>query len=205
MTDNTPDPANTPEPENTPDPANAAPQTPGPHDQSPLPAAMPPASPGRPGRRALIVAAAVAVLLAGGGGATWWALADDGDAMSHVEVAGGKLVADESSEDCDDTDVLTYNDCDIYTDSDTDTTYEFVYKITNKGGGHANYYAIVNAFDEDGEFVGQTYITTTHLAPGKTDADKDEFNDYSILEDGHELSDIASVKVAHVERTELAN
>lgn len=123
--------------------------------------------------------------------------------MDHVEVSGGKLVTG-SSEDCDDTDEFSYNDCDSYSDSD-DETYEFVYKITNKGDEPANYSVIINGFDEDGDFIGQTYIGTTHLAASKTDADKGEFDEYVTLEDGHELSDIKSVKVAWVERMALAN
>jgi hypothetical protein len=180
----------------------------------PMPPAPPTASPpwaapqGRRPKRAFIVGAAVAVLLAGGG-ITWWALSGDGDPMDHVEVSGGKLVTGDSDsygdgEDCDDTDEFSYNDCDSYSDSD-DATYEFVYKITNKGDEPANYSVIVNGFDEDGDFIGQTYIGTTHLAAGKTDADEGEFDEYITLEDGHELSDIKSVKVAYVERMALAN
>ncbi len=133
--------------------------------------------------------------------------------MDHVEVSGGKLVTG-SSEECDDTDAFSYNDCDSYSDSDEET-YSFAYKITNKGDGPANYSVLVNGFNEDGEFIGQTYIGTTHLAAGKigtthlaagkTDADKGEFDEYVTLEDGHELSDIKSVKVAWVERMALAN
>ncbi|WP_143664899.1 hypothetical protein [Streptomyces sp. TLI_55] len=152
--------------------------------------------------------AAAAVLLAGGGIA-WWALARDGDPMDHVEVSGGKLVTGDTesygdNDDCDDTDELSYNDCDSYSDSDS-PTYEFVYKITNEGDEPANYSVLVNGFDKDGDFVGQTYIGTTHLAAGKTDADKGEFDEYVTLEDGHKLSDIKSVKVAWVERMALAN
>jgi hypothetical protein len=55
--------------------------------------------------------------------------------------------------------------------------------------------------DEDGEYVGQTRIGTRHLSPGETDADESEFTSYGRFEDKHELSDIASVKVTHVERT----
>ncbi|MFE1440579.1 hypothetical protein [Streptomyces sp. NPDC058739] len=156
----------------------------------------------RPGKGALIAAAAVVVLLAGGGLA-WWALAGDGDPIDHVEVSGGKLTSDDN-EDCDDTDEFTYNDCDSYSESD-DTVYEFDYKITNKGDEPANYSVIVNAFDEDGDFVSQTYIGSVHLAAGKTDSDESEFDEYATLEDGHELSDIESVKVAWVERMALAN
>jgi hypothetical protein len=191
MTENTPE-----RPDTTPPPPPAAPPT--------APQAFPVTATGRSSttKRTLTVVAVVALLLAGGGVA-WWALADEGDAIDHVEVSGGKLVTDDSDvyEDCDDTDEYTYNDC----DSDTDETYEFVYKITNEGDGPANYSVIVNAFDEDGDFVGQTYIGSTHLAAGKTDADKSEFNEYSEFEDKRELSDIASVKVAYVERVALAN
>lgn len=179
---------------------------------------MPPAPPTAPlpwaapqthrRKRAFIVGAAVAVVLVGGG-ITWWALAGDGDPMDHVEVSGGKLVTGDGDsysddEECDDTDEFSYNDCDSYSDSD-DATYEFVYKITNKGDEPANYSVIVNGFDEDGDFIGQTYIGTTHLEAGKTDADEGEFDEYVTLEDGHELSDIKSVRVAWVERMALAN
>ncbi|MEV7995039.1 hypothetical protein AB0O67_24985 [Streptomyces sp. NPDC086077] len=151
-----------------------------------------------------VISAVVAGLLAGGG-ATWWVLKskDAGQAMEHVEVLGGKSVVKEDPSDlggCDDTDDFTYNDCDPATE-----TYEFEYKITNEGDDPANYSVVVNAFDKDGDFVAQTYIGATHVAPGKTDSDSGEFNEYSTLEDGHELSDIASVKAAHVERIALAN
>ncbi|WP_139062970.1 hypothetical protein [Streptomyces griseoaurantiacus] len=59
--------------------------------------------------------------------------------------------------------------------------------------------------DEDGEYVGQTCIGTQHQAPGRTDADKSEFTAYGTSEDKHELSDITSVKGAHVERTAPAD
>jgi hypothetical protein len=186
--------------DNTPDRPDAA--TP------PPPPATPPAPPTagrppcRPGKRTLIAAVAAAILLVGGG-VIWWALADD-DPTSHVEVSGGKLVEGENSllddgEECDDSDEYAYNDC------DADAAYEFIYKITNEGDEPANYAVIVNGFDEDGEFVGQAYVSATHLAPGKTDADTGEFDEYSNLEDDHSLSDIASVKIAHVERVLLAN
>ncbi|MER6186015.1 hypothetical protein [Streptomyces sp. NPDC001652] len=175
---------------------------------APPTASLPWAAPQRRRRkRAFVIGSAVAVLLAAGG-IIWWALGDNGDPMDHVEVSGGKLVTGDSdsgdSEDCDDNDEYSYNDCDAYSGSD-DPTYEFVYKITNKGDEPANYSVIVNGFDEDGDFIGQTYIGTTHLASGKTDADKGEFDEYVTLEDGHELSDIKSVKVAYVERMALAN
>ncbi|MGX1133753.1 hypothetical protein RKD49_005943 [Streptomyces glaucescens] len=178
---------------------------------------MPPAPPTTPvpwsatspvrRRKRALMAGAAALLLAGGG-ITWWALTRDGDPIDHVEISGGKLVADDSdsysdSEDCDDTDEFDYNDCD-YSDSE-DEVYEFVYKITNKGDEPANYSVVLNAFDEDGDYVGQTYIGSTHLAPGKTDADESEFDEYTTLEDDRELSDIKSVKVAYVERMALAN
>jgi hypothetical protein len=124
--------------------------------------------------------------------------------MDHVEVSGGKLTESENSllddgEECDDSDEFSYNDC------DATTAYEFVYKITNEGDEPANYAVIVNGFDEDGDFVGQAFVSATHLSPGKTDADTGEFDEYVELEGDHTLSDIASVKVAHVERVALAN
>ncbi|MFD0318396.1 hypothetical protein [Streptomyces flavalbus] len=173
---------------------------------SPAPVPAPPAAP-RTGRGALITIAVLVVLLLAGGGAAWWALAnegtDDGGPLDHVEVSGGKLVSGDDEE-CDDTDAFTYNDCDTY-DSGSDDTYEFDYEITNKGSGFANYSVVVNAFDEDGDFIGQTYIGSTHLAAGKTDADEGNFNEYDTFEDGRDVTDIESVEVAYVERRELAN
>lgn len=184
-----------------------APPTPG-AATPPPPPGTPPAPPTadrpprRPGKRTLIAAVAAAIPLVGGG-VIWWALADD-DPISHVEVSGGKLVENENSllddgEECDDFDDYSYNDC------DASTAYEYIYKITNEGDEPANYAVIVNGFDEDGEFIGQSYISVTHLAPDKTDADTGEFDEYSDLEDDHSLSDIASVKIAHVERIPLAS
>ncbi|MFH0177547.1 hypothetical protein ACIA6D_24135 [Streptomyces cacaoi] len=200
MTENTPE-----RPETAPAPAIPAPAARPAFPTMPSTAPPPPAAvPQRPARkRALIATAAVAVLLVGGG-VTWWALADGDNAMSHVEVSGGKLTESENSlldegEECDDTDEFTYNDC------DADTAYEFIYEITNKGDEPANYAVIVNGFDEDGDFVGQAFVSTTHLRPGKTDADTGEFDEYAELEGDHTLSDIDSVKVAHVERVALAN
>ncbi|WGD39484.1 hypothetical protein [Streptomyces cathayae] len=154
---------------------------------------------------ALAALAVLALLLAGA--TAWWALGKDdeggdGDLLEHVEVSGGKLTVDESdSEYCDDTDIYSYNDC----DANSDEIYTFTYEITNKGDGPANYSVIVNAFDDDGDFVGQTYVGATHLKSGRTDSDKGEFSEYGTLEDDREPSDIASVKVAHAERTPLAN
>ncbi|MDT0401982.1 hypothetical protein [Streptomyces edwardsiae] len=172
-----------------------------------------PSTPGarRPGNRTRVIAAAVAVLLIGGGVA-YWALSRDGDPTDHVEVSGGKLVVDDSDsyddsddEYCDDTDIYSFNDCDTNNGTEPESTYEFVYKITNKGDEPANYSVLVNAFDEGGDYLGQTYIGAEHLAAGETDADKSEFTSYGTFEDKHEVSDIASVKVAYVERMALAN
>ncbi|NIL50941.1 hypothetical protein HBK87_10185 [Streptomyces sp. 2BBP-J2] len=176
------------------------------------PTPVPPA-PGarRPGNRTRVITAAVAVLLMGCGVA-YWALTSDGDPMDHVEVSGGKLVDDDSDsyddsddEYCDDTDTYSFNDCDADIDTEPESAYEFVYKITNEGDEPANYSVLVNAFDEDGDYIGQTYIGTEHLAVGETDADKSEFTAYGTFKDRHEVSDIASVKVAYVERMALAN
>lgn len=166
----------------------------------------PPAPPRRLSRKGLLIAAGVALVLAAGGGVAWWALDDDEpDAMTHVEVNNGKVITESdtgtSDEDCDDYDEYTYNDCD--TESET-LAYSFVYKITNKAGNPANYSAIVNAFDKDGDFVGQTHLYVTHLAPKKSKADSAQFDDYE-LEEGHSADDIDSIKLAHVERTGLAN
>ncbi len=202
MTESTPERPDTTTPPPTPPPP-AAPAAPPTATQS-FPAPAPAAATGRRPGKGLLIAACVTALLLAGGGVAWWALADDDDdPRGHVEVSGGKLVTekDDTYELCDDTDEFTSNDC----DEDTDETYEFVYRITNEGGEPANYSVIVNAFDEDGDFVGQTYIGSTHLAAGRTDADKSEFNEYSEIEDRHELSDIATVKVAYVERLALAN
>ncbi|MGY0071010.1 FxLYD domain-containing protein [Streptomyces sp. QTS137] len=122
--------------------------------------------------------------------------------MAHVEVSGGELVADDSDDAyCDDDDIYSYNDC----DADPDGTYEFTCRITNRGDGPANYSVVVNAFDEDGDFVGQTYVGTTHLEAGDTESDEGEFSGYSDFEGNREVSDTASVEVAHAERTALAN
>ncbi|WKX73323.1 hypothetical protein [Streptomyces sp. XD-27] len=199
--------------------------TPAPGQQPPVPAWSPTVSvpvpavsghpapdpsgkpPGRlPGsRRTRLIALAAAVALAGGAGIGWYVLADDEDLMSHVEISGGKQVTgdDTEDEDCDDYDEYTYNDCDSEDDSDDDT-YEFIYKVTNKGDGPANYTAIINAFDKDGDYIGQTYILVGHLKPGKSEADTEELSSYS-MEDDNEVADIATVKLAHVERTALAN
>lgn len=193
MTEGTPE-----RPDSTPPPPPAAPPTLTAAYAYPMAA---PASGTK--KRTLTVVVAVLVLLLAAAGVAWWALAGEEDPLDHVEVSGGKLVTGDSdaSEDCDDTDEYTYNDCDV----ETEGTYEFVYKITNKGDGPANYSVLVNAFDEDGDFLGQSYIGSAHLEAGKTDADKSEFNNYSELEDERKLSDIASVKVAYVERVALAN
>lgn len=203
----TPEPS-APAPEPAPEPAAQATPPQSAHPTAPpppLPTAAVPEPRPRSRRRGLIAAGAVALLLAGGGAARW-ALADGGDdAMSHVKVSGGKLTGGESSlldedEECDDTDEFSYNDC------DATTVYEFDYEITNKGDEPANYAVIVNGFDEDGDFVGQAYVSATHLRPGRTDTDTGEFGGYTdLLEDGHTLEDIASVRLAHVERVALAN
>lgn len=206
MTDNTPDrPATTPEP---PAPSLApgaiAPPAFPPAPPAFPPSPFPPAVPQRRSRtRAFIAVGVVAVLLAGGG-VTWWALKGGDDPMSHVELSGGKLTEGENSlledgEECDDIDEFDYNDC------GGSTEYMFSYEITNKGDEPANYSVIVNGFDDDGDFVGQTFIGTTYLRPGRTEADAGHFDEYVELDDDHELSDIDSIEVAHVERIALAN
>ncbi|MFF0593707.1 hypothetical protein [Streptomyces antibioticus] len=200
-----------PAPAPTPAPTTAVPQAayptapPPAYTGTPYPAAPHPPVPVAPrSSRKGAVALGVVVALLVGGGTAWWVLGGDEDAMSHVEVSGGKLTDSENSlldegEECDDSDEYTYNDC------DATTAYEFVYKITNKGDEPANYAVIVNGFDEDGDFVGQAYFSATHLRPGRTDADTGEFDEYVELEDDHTLADIETVKVAHVERVALAN
>ncbi|MFD6903676.1 hypothetical protein [Streptomyces sp. NPDC060077] len=200
-------------PDSTSESPEAVPAPPLPSGSPTAPPTPVPPTPGarRPGNRTRVIAVAVAVLLIGGG-VTYWALSGDGDPMDHVEVSGGKLVVDDSDsyddsddEYCDDTDIYSFNDCDADDDTEPESTYEFVYKITNKGDEPANYSVLVNAFDKDGGYVGQTYIGAEHLTAGETDADKSEFTAYGTFTDQHELSDIASVKVAYVERMALAN
>ncbi|MCX4742046.1 flagellar basal body-associated FliL family protein [Streptomyces antibioticus] len=216
-----PAPAPAPQAEAIPTPAPAPTPTATAVPQAAYPTAPPPAYAGPPypaapyppvhvapaprgSRKGAFVALGVVAALLVGGGTAWWVLGGDGDAMSHVEVSGGKLTDSENSlldegEECDDSDEYTYNDC------DATTAYEFVYKITNKGDEPANYAVIVNGFDEDGDFVGQAYFSATHLRPGRTDADTGEFDEYVELEDDHTLADIETIKVAHVERVALAN
>ncbi|WP_055694913.1 hypothetical protein [Streptomyces prasinopilosus] len=199
-----PGPVPAPGPEPAPPPPSAPPQAPPAFQgfQDPVPVAG--RRPG-PGRRTLVLAVVVAFVVAflAGGGVAWWVLGgEDGDVRDHVELSGGELVTDDSDDAyCDDDDIYSYNDC----DTDDGKTYEFGYRITNEGDGPANYSVVVNAFNEDGDFVGQTYVGATHLAAGETDSDEGEFNEYSELEKNRELSDIASVKVAHAERVALAN
>ncbi|MBC7269288.1 MAG: hypothetical protein H5T76_11270 [Streptomyces sp.] len=155
----------------------------------------------------IAIGVVIGLLLAGGGFGAWWAVNDGddgGNPTGHVEVSDGKLVTDDNlyGEECDDTDAFSYNDCDS---TSTDATYQFDYEITNKGDGFANYSVVVNAFDEDGDYIGQTYIGATHLAAGKTEAEEGTFNEYDSFEDGHDVSDIESVEVAYVERRSLAN
>ncbi|MBB5934249.1 hypothetical protein [Streptomyces zagrosensis] len=181
----------------------AFPPPPG-HYPWPGPHAAPPAAPRRRSIRGPLIAAAVALVLAAGGGITWWALRDHEDTMGHVEVNNGKHVSgsSDSDEECDDYDDYTYNDCD--TEDEPDSSYTFTYKITNKGGDYANYRVIVNAFDDDEDYVGQSYLATSHLAPGKSEADSAEFEDYN-LTGSNSADDIETIKLAHVERTALAN
>ncbi|MER5498547.1 hypothetical protein ABT096_15310 [Streptomyces sp. NPDC002561] len=148
------------------------------------------------------VAVALCAALLSGAAGFWWGSNDADDSvgpLDHVEVSGGKLAKGEADEDCDDYDNLSYNDC------DSETTYKFKYRVKNEGDGIASYSAVVNAFDEDGNFIGQDYVLVSHLAPGKTESDEGEFSTYSTLEGDNELSDIATVRIAHVERTALAN
>ncbi|MGW2179606.1 hypothetical protein ACWCXX_16195 [Streptomyces sp. NPDC001732] len=187
--------------------AAQAPESPA--TQPPMPTAPPtlpsatagPSSPGDPRKWPFIAIAVCTALLTGAAG-FWWGSNDVNDSagpLDHVEISGGKLTEGEVSEDCDDHDSLSYNDC------DSGTTYKFKYRVKNEGDGIASYSAVVNAFDEDGNFIGQDYVLVSHLAPGKTKSDEGEFSTYSTLEGDNELSDIATLKIAHVERTALAN
>jgi hypothetical protein len=164
----------------------------------------PDATPRRLGGRGALVALGVVAGLLVGAGVTWWAVAGGDDAMSHVEISGGKLAKErndllDEGENCDDRDKFEYNDC------DASTTYSFDYEITNRGGEPANYTVIVNGFDDDGDFVGQAYVSSTHLGPGETDSAEGDFDEYVELADKHTLADIDSLRVAHVERLPLAN
>jgi hypothetical protein len=177
-------------------------------DVTPMRTDVPPRGPdGTPrrlgGRGALVALGVVAGLLVGAG-VTWWAVAGGDDAMSHVEISGGKLAKErndllDEGEQCDDRDKFEYNDC------DANTTYSFHYEITNRGGEPANYTVIVNGFDDEGDFVGQAYVSSTHLGPGETDSAEGDFDEYVELADKHTLADIDSLRVAHVERLPLAN
>ncbi|PZT77517.1 MULTISPECIES: hypothetical protein [unclassified Streptomyces] len=186
-------------------PADASASTPGFGPVPPVPSSNPvftaPVPPLRSRKTPLLAIATCAALLAGAAG-FWWGSRDDSDSLGplrSVDISAARLVEAEADEDCDDYDDLSYNDC------DAETTYKFKYKIRNEGDEIASYSAVINAFDEDGNFIGQDYISVSHLAPGKTKSDENEFGEYSNFEGDNKPSDIAVLRVAHVERTALAN
>ncbi|MGC4945751.1 hypothetical protein ACLQ2N_05970 [Streptomyces sp. DT224] len=186
-------------------PADAPSPAPGFGTLPPLPSsdpavAVPSPSP-RSRKTSLLAVATCAVLLAGAAG-FWWGSRDSDDSLgplSSVDISAAKLAEAEADEDCDDYDDASYNDC------DTETTFTYKYKIKNEGDEMASYSAVINAFDEDGNFIGQDYVSVSHLPPGKTKTDDGEFSTYSNFEGDKEPSDISTVRVAHVERTPLAN
>ncbi|MEU6015287.1 hypothetical protein ABZ826_14915 [Streptomyces sp. NPDC047515] len=77
--------------------------------------------------------------------------------------------------------------------------YVVHYTIRNGGSGAANYYARFEFLDKDGDVLGKTGVTADKLGPGKTKTGESAPLD-SEIEHGT-VKDIASVRVAHVERT----
>ena len=171
----------------------------------PPPLAAPPPAPGAPGgpeapggrvpRTAIVAGAVTALALAAG---VWWTVSD-GDPADHVRITGSETADSDAKGKgkgtCDDSDEYQYNDC---------SAYEVKYKITNPGGPPANYTVTVTAFDDDGDFIGQSEFVTRHVAGGKTETETSEFSAYA-MEDGRTVEEIDRVTVAHVQRVELTD
>ncbi|MEV0322362.1 hypothetical protein ACIBKX_28215 [Streptomyces sp. NPDC050658] len=78
-------------------------------------------------------------------------------------------------------------------------TYVFHWKITNSGKEAADYFAQVEFFDKDGDFLGSTGITAERLGPGKSSKGDSAPLDAEIT--NGKIADIADAKVAEVTRT----
>ncbi|MGW5848440.1 hypothetical protein ACWFQ8_10910 [Streptomyces sp. NPDC055254] len=142
------------------------------------------------------MAAGVVTALALAAAGAWWTVSD-GDPADHVRITGSETADSDAKGKgtCDDSDEYQFNDC---------SAYEVKYKITNPGGPPANYTVTVNAFDDDGDFIGQSEFLTRHVEGDKTETETSEFSAYA-MEDGRTVEEIDRVTVAHVRRVELAD
>lgn len=81
-----------------------------------------------------------------------------------------------------------------------DHAYVVHYKITNRGTGAADYFASLEFLDKDGDVLGSTGVTADKLGAGKVN----EGDTAPLAEEigNGKVSDIKSVRVASVERTQ---
>ncbi|MFE4633195.1 hypothetical protein ACFRJ1_07420 [Streptomyces sp. NPDC056773] len=74
--------------------------------------------------------------------------------------------------------------------------YEVEYKITNSGTQAASYFVEFEAYDKDGDFLGESSASAKRLGVGKSETGDVTFYDHSIK--GQDPAVIASVKVKEV-------
>ncbi|MFD5143149.1 hypothetical protein [Streptomyces sp. NPDC058401] len=74
--------------------------------------------------------------------------------------------------------------------------YEAAYKITNSGTQAASYYIKFEAYDKDGDYLGESSATAKRLGVGKSETGEVTFYDHTIKEQDPAV--IASVKVKEV-------
>ncbi|MBB1260498.1 FxLYD domain-containing protein [Streptomyces alkaliterrae] len=77
------------------------------------------------------------------------------------------------------------------------TGYRVRLTVTNSGSKAANYWVVVEAYDKDDDYLGQTHASVERLGPGKTWRDDVTFYDETI-ENG-ELAEVRTVKVKQVD------
>ncbi|MCJ0868077.1 hypothetical protein [Streptomyces sp. AP-93] len=74
--------------------------------------------------------------------------------------------------------------------------YEATYKITNSGTQAASYWIKFEAYDKDGDFLGESHASAKRLGVGKSETGDVTFYDHTIKEQDPAV--IASVKVKEV-------
>lgn len=86
-------------------------------------------------------------------------------------------------------------------DHDTwgDGAYVVHYEITNSGSGPADYFAMIEFLDSDGDVLGTTGVTADKLGAGKTK--RDSISPLAAEIDNGEMSDIETARVSDVART----
>ncbi|MEU3400807.1 FxLYD domain-containing protein [Streptomyces filamentosus] len=76
------------------------------------------------------------------------------------------------------------------------SSYEYTVKFTNSGDKPVSYLVTVEAYDKDGDYLGEDSVSAKRLGPGKSSTDEGRFFDRSVP--NGTVSGIKTLKVTEV-------